>query len=328
MSENDVLLLTPGDDNWNRVVAMPFPRGGREPLAVFKLARVPERNTHTEREQRVLADIRSVVDPETRRTLPEGFGVFSWRGLTVGMESYLSGRLLAATSARWGNSLGRKIRDLDLAVDWLISFHLQTQAARPQWGDPELAVWSDGALDRYGAAFGDDAPEQDLFRKTRSRLRELTGSRFPIVWCHNGFSAWNICRENDEIGVFDWESGERGPALFDLIYLVFRWNLELSAWRGRGGHIRAFRELFVSGTGSRRSAAPVYAAIRRYMAALEIDPRSFPLAFVAHWAIRAMSRVNRAQLGGQLLPNPRQNNVYVRYLGVLAEDPVRFFERW
>ena len=328
LSDQELLLLTPGEDNWSRVVAMPFPRGGREPIAVLKLARVAERNLHTEKEQRVLSEIRSAVDADMRRTLPEGFGTFCWKELTVGMESYVSGRLLAATSARWGNSLPRKLQDLNLAADWLTEFHRQTQVRRPKWGEPELAAWSERALERYEEAFGVTPAERDLFERTRERLGQLLGSPFPIVWCHNGFSSWNICRENNDIGVFDWESAERGPALFDLIYLVFRWNLELGHSFRKDAHIRAFRELFLAAPARHTARLAVHGAIQRYMEALEIEPRSFPLSLVALWTIRAISRANRAQLVGQVGPDPRKHNVYVSYLAVLAADAPRLFRSW
>src|SRR5205085_3985497 len=117
----------------------------------------------------------------------------------------------------------------------------------------------------------------------------------------------------------------RGPALFDLIYLVFRWNLELARFRRPGGHTRAFRRLFLAPPDGRASSVAVRQAIERYMAALEIEPRSFPLILVSLWTIRALSRANRAELVGQADPDPRRRNVYVSYLGVLAEDPAGLF---
>jgi hypothetical protein len=328
LSDLELLLLTGGGDDWNRVVAMPFPPGGPNPLAVLKLSRVPDRNVHTEKEQKVLCEIRAAVDADMRRTLPEGFGTFSWRGLTVGMESYVSGRLLAATSARWGNSLSRKVDDLNLAVQWLIEFHRQTEIRRAEWGNAELATWSSKALDRYETVFGLTPGEQNLFEKARQRYQELAGSSFPIVWYHYAFSAWNICRQNNDIGVFDWESAERGPALFDLIYLVFRWNQELGRLRGRSSHLRAFRELFLTAPNGHPASRAIQKAIQRYMAALEIDQRSFPLVLVALWTLHAITRADRARNLAQAGPDVRRGNVYVSYLGVLAEEADRLFQAW
>jgi len=275
-----------------------------------------------------LCEIRTAVDADMRRTLPEGFGTFSWRGLTVGMESYVSGRLLAATSARWGNSLSRKVDDLNLAVQWLIEFHRQTEICRTEWGDAELATWSSKALDRYEAVFGLTPGEQDLFQKARKRYQELARSSFPIVWYHYAFSAWNICRHHNDIGVFDWESAERGPALFDLIYLVFRWNQELGRSRGRSGHLRAFRELFLTAPNGHPASRAIQKAIQRYTAALEIDQRAFPLALVALWTLHAITRADRARSLAQADLDVRRGNVYVSYLSVLAEDADRLFQAW
>jgi hypothetical protein len=307
---------------------MPFPPGGPDPLAVLKLSRVAERNVHTEREQKVLGEIRAAVDADLRRTLPEGFGTFSWRGLTVGMESYVSGRLLAATAARWGNSLRAKVDDLNLAVDWLIEFHRQTEMRRAEWGNAELAIWSAGALDKYEAVFGLTPAEQKLFDKTRQRYRELASTTFPIVWYHYAFSAWNICRQNNDIGVFDWESAERGPALFDLIYLVHRWNQELGRLRARGGHLHAFRELFLPLADAHPASRAAQQAIQRYTKALKIEQRCVPLALVSLWALHAITRADRARSLAQAGPDVRRANAYVGYLGVLAEDADRLFQSW
>ena len=321
-------MLTGGRDDWNRVIAMPFPIGGPDPLAVLKLSRVKDRNVHTEKEQRVLSEIRSAVDAEMRRTLPEGFGTFSWTGLTVGMESYLSGRLLAATSVRWGYSLSRKIDDLNLAVQWLIEFHRQTELRRPPWGDPELANWTIGALDRYEEVFGLTPSERKLFDGTRQRYRDLAGSSFPIVWYHYAFSTWNINRQNNDIGAFDWESADRGPALFDLIYLVFRWNQELGHWRGKGGPLRACRELFLTASNGHPAARAIQKAIQRYQAALDLDRRAFPVALVSLWSFHAITRAERARSLSNAGADVRRDNAYVSCLGVLAEDPDALFRLW
>lgn len=323
-----LLLLTGGRDDWNRVIAMPFPPGGPDPLAVLKLSRMADRNVHTEREQKVLGEIRTAVDADLRRTLPEGFGTFAWRGLTVGMESYVSGRLLAATAARRGNSLRRKIDDLNLAVEWLIAFHRQTEIRRTAWGDEELAAWSAGALGKYEAVFGLTPAERNLFEKTRQRHRELAASPFPIVWYHSAFSAWNICRHNNDIGVFDWESAEHGPALFDLIYFVYRWNQELGPPRARGGHLRAFRELFLVLPNSHPAARAARQAIDRYTRTLKIDPRCLPLAVVVLWALHAITRADRARRLTRAGSDVRRGNAYVGYLGVLAADAEGLFQSW
>ena len=324
----ELLLLTGGRDDWNRVVAMPFTPGRLDPHAVLKLSRVAARNVHTEREQKVLGQIRAAVDADLRRTLPEGFGTFSWSGLTVGMESFLPGRLLAATAARRGSSLRRKVADLDLAVGWLIAFHRQTEIRRTAWGQGELATWSSDALDRYEAVFGLTPPEKNLFARTRQRYRDLAGSRLPIVWYHYAFSAWNISRRKNDIGVFDWESAERGPALFDLIYLVYRWNQEQGGASARGGQLEAFRDLFLTLPGARPASRAAQQAIQRYTEALGIDRSCLPLALVSLWARHAIARADRA---GSLAPtglDVRRGNAYVTSLGVLAEDADRLFQSW
>jgi len=328
LSDLELLLLTGGRDDWNRIIAMPFPVGGTNPLAVLKLSRVSGRNVHTEREQQVLRNIRPAVDSEMRRSLPEAFGTFTWQGLTVGMESYLSGRLLAATSARWGYSLSRKIDDLNLAVQWLIEFHRQTEMRRARWGEEELAEWSMRPLERYEELFGLTATEKKLFEKTRERYWALAGTTFPIVWYHYAFSAWNICRENKEIGAFDWESAERGPALLDLIYLVFRWNQELGRSRSRGGTLRAFRELFLTQANGHPAIRAIHKAIERYFDALDIDARAFPVALVSLWAQHANTRALRARSLDGPGTDVRRGNTYVACLDVLAQHAETLFRVW
>jgi hypothetical protein len=295
---------------------------------VLKLSRVPERNVYTEKEQHVLGEIRAAVDGEMRRTLPEGFGIFSWKGLSVGMESYLSGRLLAATSARWSQSLSRKIDDLNLAVQWLIEFHRQTELRRAPWESQELADWTVSSLDRYEQVFGLTPTERRLFDGTRQRYRELAGSTFPIVWYHYAFSTWNINRHNNDIGTFDWESADRGPALFDLIYLVFRWNQELGHSRGKGGALRACRELFLSAADGNPASRAIQKAIQRYASALDLDGRAFPVALVSLWCFHAISRAERARRLFQVGSDVRWGNTYISCLAVLAEDSDKLFRLW
>lgn len=113
------LVLTPGEEDSNRVIFLPFALCGARPLGVLKVSRHPERNTLTENEQAALTTIRTSLDEKMGRTVPQPLGILRWGNLTVGVESCAAGRLLSTSTGRWGASLHQKIDDLRLATAWL-----------------------------------------------------------------------------------------------------------------------------------------------------------------------------------------------------------------
>lgn len=319
------VVLTGGEDDFNRVVVLPFAPGGTRPLAVVKLPRLPDRNIHTEREQAVLAEVRSCLDESMRRGIPRPLGTVRWGQLTAGVESYAPGRLLSSSSGRWRAPMGRKIDDLRLVTTWLAEFHRQAQVSRPLWGAPERSRWVETPLAAYTHAFGATADEERLFSEVRTRAGLLIGTPLPIVWQHHGFGEWNVCRAGNDIAVIDWESGDIGPAVTDLLYFVTHWSYTVRQLRGDAAQLRGFRELFVEPDRGGASSRSVHAAIAQYMARLDIDRRFLPLLLVLTWIERTVYQLDRRQALGNAQADARSGNRYVRYIGILAEDAGRLF---
>ncbi len=315
------LMLTRGEDDLNRVVIFPFSPSGRQPVAVLKIPRVPERSTQAIREQKALEEIRGCLDETMRRSLPVPFGTVHWGPLTLGVESYLGGRLLAARAAGWGFSLRRKVADLMLAAEWLTEFHEKTVVRRIPLGSAGIDAWVEGRLAAYERAIELTEAEQRLFGEVRRRAISLAGTLIPIVWCHRAFSPWNICRTGGEVRVTDWEEAEPGLPLVDLLYFSLRWSHQARKPRRLEDRLVLLRELFCEPARGDRAFVPVHAAIGEYMKRLEIDRGFFPLALVIMTVEHAIGRFRRAQTLDRRSASGRErhDNDYVNYIGVLAE---------
>lgn len=316
------LVLTGGQGDWSRVTFLPFVGAAREPAVVLKTPRLPLFNKHVEREQALLRELRTSagLDAGMRRSIPQPLGSFRSGDLTVAMETFVGGRPLAASSRHWGAPLHRKVADLRAAADWLGHFHEQTQTGRSRWDAGEVARWVEAPIAAYERAFGLSAQEVGLFAAARDRARLLAdaGARLPIVRQHRDFGDWNVFRVRGELVVIDWEVSGVGPALCDLLYFVTHWSQRVSQARGEDAEARDLCEIYVvpEGGGSRARAAR--AALDEYLCRLRMDRRFVPLLLVQAFVEQALDRVGRLEVLGQVGPDPRRANQYVRWLGVLA----------
>jgi len=320
------LVLTPGGDELNRVILLPFLPGASRPALVLKLSRLPERNLHTENEQRVLVAVRALLDEAMRRTVPRPIGVFEWNGLAVSAESAVPGRLLLSSTGRWGAPLRWKIDDLQTAVSWLIEFHRQAQVRRSPWGETELSRWVEKPLAAYGKAFGVTPNETALFAAVRDRARSLVGASLPIVWEHYALQDQNMSRDRSDIYVVDWEGGGEGMPLFDLFYYAMDWANTVIRLRDEGGRHRCFRALFCEPDPADPHALAIQRAVSRYAVALDIDGRFVPLLLVLMWIVRSLSRSDRqAALGA--VGGGRSRNQGIAYVSLLAAHRDQIFAR-
>jgi aminoglycoside phosphotransferase (APT) family kinase protein len=319
------VVLTTGEDDFNRVAVLPFAPGGTQPVAVLKVPRLPGRNIHTEREQEVLASVRACLDDSMRRSIPRPLGSLHWGDVIVGVESYLPGRLLSASLGRWGASRREQIDGLEQVVAWLSELHRQAGVRRLPWGGPELAQWVETPLAAYRRAFGLTTQEARLFDELERRGRLLAGSPFPLVWQHHGFGEWNVFHTREQIGVIDWEGGDIGPALFDLLYFVTHWSYTVRRLRGRANQLRGLRGLFCQPEQAGWVSKAVNRAIRQYMARLDMDHRFVPLLLVLMWIERAVYQRDRQRGLGIATVDARAGNRFVEYIGVLAEGADRLF---
>jgi hypothetical protein len=318
-------VLTPGEDDLNRVVMLPFGSDRNGPVGVLKLSRLPDRNIVTEDEQTALTTIRMNLDAAMRPTIPEPLGTVRWGRLTVGIESCAPGRLLSTSTGRWGAPLRQKIDDLRRAVAWLCEFHCQTQLKRSPWGDSELREWVERPLAAYEQAFGVTADERRLFARVRQRASSLVGIPAPTVLVHWNFSLSHLFRTAHEITVVDWEGVSPGPFLFDLLFFVMRWNYTVRYLRGRAARLRGFRDLFCAAKPTDSVARAAHRAIAEYMAGVGIDHRFLPLLLVLMCVVRGLGRLNRLDRVGEQGHNGRAGNQYVGYVAVLAEHVEQLF---
>lgn len=314
------LVLTAGDDDVNRVIILPFAPGASHPLAALKFSRLPSRNFHTENEQVVLAQVRRDLGGAMRGTIPEPLAILRWNGISVGVESEVPGRLLITSTGRWGPSLRRKIEDLHHAVDWLVAFHRQTRPDISAWQGTELLEKTEMLLAAYERSYGIIAGEERLFAAVRHHTRSLVGIPLPRVWEHYAYADWNIYRADHATYVVDWEGGEIGLPLCDLLYLVTHWTYNVRHLFGKAAQVQGFRDLFCRPGYADPAITAGRQAITDYMARLEIDRRFLPLLLVLMWVVHALGRVDREEALGGRETDLRSGNSYVGYIGVLAES--------
>ncbi|MBI3952203.1 MAG: phosphotransferase [Acidobacteria bacterium] len=199
-------------------------------------------------------------------------------------------------------------------------------AGRTVWRSPWLMPeWVDRPLERYQQAFGITASEERLFTDVRKRARLLIGTPLPRVWLHWGLDERNILRGDQEISVIDWDGGEVGPPLFDLLYFMTRWSCAARGLKSEAAQLRGFRQLYFEPDSGGISVIAARQAIDRYLTKLELDRRFLPLLLVLMWVHRAVGRFDRQGALGQRGLNPRTGNQYVGYVGILAEHVEQLF---
>lgn len=318
-------VFTSGQDDGSRLVLMPFTNGADTPAAVVKLARLAGFEGHTRREQMTLAKLRAALPPELRGSLPEPCGSGGPAARPVFVESVVPGQMLAASTGRWRAGVHAQLEDLHVATDWLTRFHQATLVETVPWDETQVTRWIDRPFSEYAAAFGRRDSEAHLFEAVRSDAAALYGRPFPIVWAHNDFSPWHCYRAGPDLGVIDWEFGEEdltaraGPALTDLIYFTHHWMQLACGGRSQSTELVVFRRLYL---GQDAKDVRVRAARRvaaSYMTALGMHRGFFPMLLVYTWVDRATDRYRRQVALGKNPSDPRADNLFARYVSVLAE---------
>lgn len=311
------MLLTAGHDDWNRVIVLPFSIRSTQPIHVLKFSRLPERNTLTENEHRVLATLRDCLDTQLAHTLPEAQGLIHWNSLAVSIESCVPGRLFSAATGRWGMPLRQKIDYLHRAAAWLTEFHRQAQVERPVWNRQMHEQTCEETLTAYADLFGLTAAEEWLFAAVRRRSQGLMGASLPLVWEHYAFDDQNLYGHGDEVYVVDWEGSSVGLPLFDLLYFIVRWNDRLHGWNGTAA-LRGFCDLFCARVPGDPVRSAVDEAIAAYLRGLDVDVRFYPLLLVLMWVKRALSRADRQINLDIHQEEMRTDNLYTDYIEQLA----------
>lgn len=325
------VVLTSGQDRGSRAVILPFAPGDTQPTAVLKVSARADFNTSTEREQVILAEVRSELDSAMRRTIPRPLGLFRFGNLTVGVESYAPGHSLWVSSGRWRAPIHQQLDDLRLAANWLSEFNRQTQVGCLLWSDWGIHQWIEAPLAAYIRTFGVTTTEEQLFAHVRKCARDLIGASLPIVRLHHDFGPWNLYRADRKFTVIDWEFGRKwegdcfGPALYDLLYFVTYWIHIVRRLHTEAAELRGHYDLFVAPDHRDEHTKAVHQVITEYTRTFGIDRRFLPLLLVYTWIEQALHSFARKQALGELGADARSGNRCVKYLGVLAEHVEQFF---
>jgi hypothetical protein len=203
------LLLTQGGRSINKVVALPFAGSDPRPLALVKVARVPQSDRTLEREA------------ETLRVLQQVTAGVSGAPL-VGSVGRVAGRFAVAESFLGGSPLWTSLRPATLgtlaatAADW------SSRLVLPGAARPRSEWWArlvDDPVATFRERFGTVADSAEL-RATEARLSQLPD--LPAAIEQRDFSPWNLALgPGGELVVHDWESAElRGLPVIDLVYFL------------------------------------------------------------------------------------------------------------
>jgi aminoglycoside phosphotransferase (APT) family kinase protein len=168
--------------------------------------------------------------------------------------------------------------------------------------------------------------ETHLFSQVMENIQSLEEASLPFVWQHNDFGPWNIYRDRNDITVIDWEIGwgpgfdHVGPPLGDLFYLVTHWSYSARRLYTPADELRGFHELFLAPGSGDELVTAARESITEYLAALKIDQRFVRILLVNTWAERAVKRLDRRNLLGDLGESPRAGDQFVAYVNHLANQ--------
>jgi hypothetical protein len=324
-SDLQLLMLTPGQNDINRVIMLPFLSQSRQPLAVFKYWRVPAFNPVTEQEQTALRSIRARLSEPLRQTIPRPFGIAKWGGVAVGGEQCVEGQALS-TWTNWSGAPSRRhLEDLRLVMTWLRAFQQETIHWCAPWEAADINQWVERPLDAYAQAFHLTASEVLLFSVVRQRARELIGCPSLIVRVHGDFALRNLRRAGQRLIVIDWEGSHLGPVLFDALFFIIDWIKYARGLHDHETQLISIRELFCDVNSSHWACLAAREAIAQHLNALSIDRRFLPMWVVLFWVKCALGRF---ELRESVTPPqfvPEMDNHHVEYIRQMANHREQLF---
>lgn len=306
------LMLT---DNGERAVILGLGINAAEPMNVVKIAKLPGFGPKTRREHSVVRRIHAEIDSRLSSSLPQAICCDEKSGLIVTTETFVGGQSLLSLVGSWPLRVKRQAEYLDLAVDWLIEFHVATR--RNSRAQSLMALTIRRRLETYSDLFGRTAGEERLFSRLESVLQMDSLISLPTVWQHNDFGLWNLWLNHGRVHVIDWEGGRIGPALVDLLYLLTSWH---DTARGAGSlddKLHGFTELFLE-RGGRGRVSAAKASLGNYLSALGIPSRLVPLLLTLTWVNLALGRHARLARLSASRRHVRHDNQPVRYVELLA----------
>jgi hypothetical protein len=328
------MLVTSGQDDGSRAVLFPFSQNSKKPFAAFKTSTLPAFNCNVEREHAAMAKVRDCMEEPMRRTIPQPLGLFHYGKLAVGMESCANGYPLFVSSGRWRATFDQQVKDLRMAVNWLIKFHNQANNGWFLWDASARERWINHPLQSYEKAFDLTEKERQLFTKTRLQAERLDGATLPLVWLHYDFGPWNLYCQSHHFTVIDWEFGgnwERGcygPPFYDLLFFVVHWFHIVKRLKNLEAELAGFYHLFVHPDFRDRYVRVTHDAIANYVDELSLERRFLPIMIVYLWIEQTLSRRSRKEVLRGEQVNSRKNNPHTRYIELLAEHADSFFMQY
>jgi hypothetical protein len=272
------MLKTGGRRAINKVVALGFREGEREPAIVVKVARLRDAEDALGSEMTNLRALHSAcpggVDGAPR--LLKG----SKAGDSVAVAESFEGGIPLMADLR-----PETHRSFALAVtDWLVDLARATRTPVPDWRTRLVEEPLVAFAQRYGAVI-----ENGALKETRDRLSLLRGvaGAFEQRDC----APWNILRRADGgIVVLDWESAEpRGLPVLDLVYYLTFSSLALEGAIERESE-KAYRASRDRSTFLGDVAAESEA---RYLTALGLEARCLDSFRLLTWIVHARGEYDR-----------------------------------
>jgi hypothetical protein len=316
------IILTPGRNDWPRIVYLPFADHGQEPFAALKFPRCSALSEDIHREQTVLQSLQKYLQPDMASTVPVPLGLFRWNDIPVSLESFIPGRELKTFAAGAVEiSHDRQIQDLRRAAAWLTEFNRQVVVECPVWSPEMIMEHVEEPLAQYEWHFRLTPDERLLFDDVRTGAYTLSGASLPITWSHGDLAPKNIHSAGDKIVVLDWASSRISPPLFDLLYFVNVWYFFVRYPRGDGDPQQCFQELFFGPRPRDDAVREVRSVVRAYLDALGINRGFLPLLFVLVWVDFALNEVHGRpwREARNIRGNPDPSRKYVQFVQYTAQ---------
>ncbi|MDP9258899.1 MAG: aminoglycoside phosphotransferase family protein [Actinomycetota bacterium] len=272
------LLITAGRSPRNKLVALTFSAGRREPQIALKLPRVAEAEAGLEREASVL---RAVHADGAREGIPRLVARATIAGRVALAESVVTGRpLLDVLLPETHRPLSLKVTDFlaDLAT------------ASPR----RSTAWREGVAEVALQALS--PPEQQRARAILSRLGAL-----PEVCEQRDCSPWNLLVQRDgAIAMLDWESAEqRGVPGLDLLYFLTYAGFFVDGTMHTGGELASYRRMLTPSSSTGRVYAESMAA---YVERVGLDASMLEPLRLLCWLVHARAAQLRQEgetMGGR-----------------------------
>jgi len=310
-------------DGGDRVVALAFPPGKRDPATAIKIPRSSNFRERTRNEQVSMRELRAHLPVDLARAIPEPRGMHDDGDWYFASERALPGCMLGVSSGSWNAPPRGRIDDLRIATEWLADFHATTMVERRCWSARETDELLDVLLARYTAVYGETPAERHMHAVAVAYARSLDGTPLPIVWQHRDYTVWNLARSGDTLAVLDWEGARVGPALCDMLHFATSWNMAVRVPRGAADELRHFHALFtalfLNPHARDRYHAAVRGALDSYRARLGIEERLVPILLLHHQLELALRRADQLADRGSATRIPRAGNSAVAAVAILAE---------